>query len=157
MPRSSLYIAAAISLALAAEAAADDSLATCRAIRDPAARLACYDRLPLAPAQPPAAAGAAAPAKPAAPASEATRFGLPATTAPARLESIESRIPGHFSGWQADSRIRLENGQVWQVTDGSSRFADLDNPKVTVLRGALGSFFLDIEGVNPSPRVRRVQ
>ena len=157
-------------------ASAQDTLAGCRAIPESAARLACYDRLPLpgassvappapatapasggapaAIARPPAATGQVAPA-PAAPTADASRFGLP--TPPPPVESIQSNIPGHFDGWYANSRIRLANGQVWQVTDGTSRFANLQDPKVTVRRGALGSFFLEIEGVNPSPRVKRIE
>ena len=168
-------LAAAVFPALAS---AQDTLAGCRAIPESAARLACYDRLPLpgapsvapaapsapastaapaAIARPPAATGQVPPAPPAAaaPAADASRFGLP--TPPPPLESIESNIPGHFDGWYANSRIRLGNGQVWQVTDGTSRFANLQDPKVTVRRGALGSFFLDIEGVKPSPRVKRIE
>jgi len=167
-----------VAAALPAVASAQDTLSGCRAIPDPAARLACYDRLPLAGAssvapatpgapavaappapiaRPPAATGQVSPAPPAAaaPAADASRFGLPAPPAP--LESIESNIPGHFDGWYANSRIRLANGQVWQVTDGTSRFANLQDPRVTVRRGALGSFFLDIDGVKPSPRVRRIE
>jgi hypothetical protein len=43
------------------------------------------------------------------------------------------------------------------VIDNTSRYLFLDNPAVTVKRGALGSFFLDIEGTNHMPRVRRVK
>jgi hypothetical protein len=170
MPRLKMLVSALL-LAGAphAEAATEEALAGCRAIRDSVARLACYDGLPLAPTPParvaPPAAGtgraappvAAAPPVVAAPQNDSARFGLPATSAPAPVESIETRIEGHFAGWYPGSRIRLENGQVWQVTDGTSRFADVTRPKVTVKRGALGSFFLDIEGVNPAPRVRRVE
>src|SRR6185369_7588520 len=148
-----------VATALPAVASAQDTLSGCRAIPDPAARLACYDRLPLpgASSVAPAAPGQVSPAPPAAaaPGADASRFGLP--TPPAPVESIESNIPGHFDGWYANSRIRLANGQVWQVTDGTSRFADLQDPRVTVRRGALGSFFLDIDGVKPSPRVRRIE
>jgi hypothetical protein len=178
MSRSKLLLAAVCAaLAPAAQGASDEALAACRGIKDSSARLACYDALPLSPQAPaataprpsappapaapaaaPAPAGrATAPATPAAPASEASRFGLPATTQPTPLEYVESHIEGHFSGWYAGTRIKLANGQVWQVTDGTSRFASVDNPKVTVRRGALGSFFLDIDGVNPAPRVKRVE
>jgi len=167
-----------VAAGLPAISSAQDTLAGCRGIPDPAARLACYDRLPLpgaspaapatpgapaisaAPApiaRPTAATGQVSPAPPAAgaPTADASRFGLP--TPPPPVESIESNIPGHFDGWYANSRIRLGNGQVWQVTDGTSRFADLQDPRVTVRRGALGSFFLDIDGVKPSRRVRRIE
>lgn len=161
MPRPKILLSALLLAAVpAAQAASDEALAACRAVKDAGARLACYDRLPIgsgpaARGAAPVAPAAAAPGSP--PKSEASRFGLPATTGPAPIESIESRVDGHFEGWFPGTRIHLENGQVWQVTDGTSRFADLDRPKVTVKRGALGSFFLDIDGVNPAPRVRRVE
>lgn len=164
MPRSAFVLAVLVALPVAAHAATDESLARCRAIKDSAARLACYDALPIGAAPrssaPPAAAVPAAPSAraPVAPAaSEASHFGLPATSRPEPIQTIESHIPGHFSGWYPGTRIRLANGQVWQVTDDTSRFADVDNPKVTVRRGMLGSFFLDIDGVNPAPRVRRIE
>jgi len=165
MPRLKIIVAAAIAATVpAAQAATEDALAACRAIKDGGARLACYDGLPLGTpaARTPAAPLNGAPRSPAAsdraPApAEASTFGLPATTRPAPVESLETRIDGHFAGWYAGSRIELANGQVWQVTDGTSRFADVDSPKVTVRRGALGSFFLDIDGVNPAPRVKRVK
>lgn len=166
MPRVKMLVSAVAiaALPLAGYAATDEAVAACRAIKDSGPRLACYDALPVASVGVGrGAAPAPAPARPAAPPAvapaapnEASRFGLPATRGPAPIESIESRVVGHFEGWFPGTRIRLENGQVWQVTDGTSRFADLDRPKVTVKRGALGSYFLDIEGVNPAPRVRRV-
>ena len=57
------------------------------------------------------------------------------------MNAIESQIPGRFEGWQPNTRIRLANGQVWQVTDGSSRIYDVNNPKVEIRRGMLGAFY----------------
>ena len=71
--------------------------------------------------------------------------------------TMESHIPGHFEGWGPSARIKLANGQVWQVVDGTSAFFNRDNPKVVVRRGMMGGFFLEIENSNRSPRVRRVQ
>ena len=131
--------------------AADATLQQCRSIPDPAARLACYDALPL-PASP-------ATATPAGPAPEVpAQFGLVREAAPVvELPSIESTIPGHFDGWYPNRRVKLANGQVWQVADGSTRFYDLDNPKVTIRRGVLGAFYLDLSVDNRSIRVRRVE
>lgn len=127
--------------ALADEAGA---LQSCRAIGDPQARLACYDALPLAPA---AATRAAVPAP------AAQRFGQESRDEP---QAQVSRIPGVFEGWGPRSRITLANGQVWQVIDGSEGVYLLQNPQVTVRRGVLGGFVLEIEGANRAPRVRRV-
>ncbi len=145
---------------LSVGALADETgLKRCRAIAEAAARLACYDALPLS-------AGAAAPAAPrvAAPAPRdaapglVERFGMEEKAAPLpQAQRIESHIPGRFTGWGPNSQIRLANGQVWQVVDDSSLRREWDNPKVVVRRGMLGSFFLDIEGDNRSPRVKRVR
>ena len=131
--------------------AADATLQQCRSIPDPAARLACYDALPLQ--------ASPATATPAVPAAEVpAQFGLVREAAPVvELPSIESTIPGHFDGWYPNRRVKLANGQVWQVADGSTRFYDLDNPKVTIRRGVLGAFYLDLSVDNRSIRVRRVE
>ena len=155
-------------------AAADDAaLRRCRAIAEPTARLACYDAITVPPrptgqAAPATAPGTApqsgrAPAElpAAAAAPPAERFGLEEKTARAaeaqRLDRIESHIPGTFHGWRPNARIRLANGQVWQVVDDSSVPMLKENPRVVVRRGLLSNFFMDIEGDNRSPRVRRVQ
>ena len=158
---------------LAANAArADDAgLTRCRAIADAAARLACYDALPLTgsvaqPAAPmaPAAAGAAAAPANAAPASQAQavdtpeQFGLEGRTLPKNLiDRIDSTIPGKFEGWWPNAPIRLANGQLWVVDDGSSRFYNLNDPKVTIERGMMGAFYLNVVGDNHTVRVKRLK
>jgi hypothetical protein len=147
----------------------DAALQKCRAMEDSLMRLRCYDAIPLAsnaqaaasssvtaPAVAKAAAPVAAPSTPP-PSPPASQFGLPAKAPDADVNRIESSIVGKFEGWRANSNIRLANGQVWQIADDSARFLDLDNPKVAVRRGALTSFYLEIDGTNYSPRVRRVK
>jgi hypothetical protein len=151
-------------------ALADDAaLLRCRAIQNATARLACYDALPVpgsesrAPAAPVAAPPRAEPraeprAAPRAPEPQApAQFGLEQKPNPAELQAIESSIPGNFEGWYPNAVIRLANGQIWQISDGSTRRVYKNNPKVTIRRAMLGSFFLEIEGENNAPRVRRVQ
>ena len=121
------------SAALADEAA----ILRCRGIAEPAARLACYDAL-VPSVQP------------------EQQFGRDRQPAPT-VDAIESYIPGVFDGWQPKARIRLANGQVWQVTDDSSGTYRLVDPKVTLRRGMLGSFFLELTGENRSIRVKRIQ
>jgi hypothetical protein len=168
-----LFLLFVLWLASAVAWASDASLRQCRALAEPTARLACYDNLPLpaVAAQPlPATAvsagkpvvSAVVPAAVAAPviASAGTTqavasFGL--ETAGEKLQEIRSHIPGLFDGWRSGDRIRLANGQVWRVVDDSRADYYLRDPKVTVRRGSLGSFLLDIEGANQLPRVRRVE
>lgn len=144
----------------------DAALRRCRGISDAAIRLACYDSIalpaptaaPRTPAQapavvPPTATAAAKPMP-----SPVERFGMEHKILRSdEVERVESHIEGRFEGWRPKSLIRLANGQVWQVVDDSALYKLWDNPKVVVRRGMLGAFYMDFEGDNRSPRVRRVQ
>ena len=157
---------------------ANEALQRCRAITEASARLVCYDALPLgtvaskptAPAavnMPSSNSEAAAWAKAQAQAQAqgvplfvketSTQFGMDKEAAVAKLDAIESSIEGRFEGWNANEKIALANGQTWQVVDGSRATLFMQNPKVKVRRGMLGAYYLDIDGTNKSPRVRRVK
>ena len=170
---------ASLALALLASSLAhaidDSAFARCRGIADTANRLACYDALPMnitpaatqappiaAPktasarpsSQPPTASAPAAPQQQAA----AQSFGMENRAPEVELPTtMQSTIPGHFEGWGPKARIKLANGQVWQIADDSQAYFNLDNPKVVIRRGMMGGFFLEVEDSNRSPRVRRVQ
>lgn len=142
----------------------------CRLVADSLERLRCYDAIPLSPGRaeepgkaaetprssPPSAPGAA-PSAAGAPKEPAAQFGLEHRRQPPSVpESMDSSIAGRFDGWVGNSRIRLANGQIWEIRDGSQAAYNLRDPKVRVVRGVSGSFFMEIEGVAQSPRVRRV-
>lgn len=148
----------------------EGALKRCRAIADSASRLACYDGIPVAstpalvapqaaPQAPPRASAPVVPPPAAPPSNQALegKFGLEQRTPAAELPSIQSHIPGVFEGWRPNSLIRLANGQVWQIADDSSLMLERRDPKVTVRRGMLGAFYLDFEGDNRSPKVRRIR
>ncbi len=158
-------------LLAAGSAVADDAaLLRCRALSDVAARVACYDAIPVA--APPAVAASApasAPvvtvvpaAAPAAAPAEPAWTALPAKAAakaePARQPGAgQTSIEGNFLGWVPNQRIRLANGQIWRVEDGSTEDTNLHNPKAVLRKGLLGAVYLDIEGAYRAPKVRRVQ
>lgn len=158
-------------LAATTSALADDAgILRCRAIKDSAARLACYDAIavpsaaPVAPSaagQPkagtPAAAPAAAPKAAAALPTPAQQFGMEAKTPAAQLEAIESTIPGMFQGWGPNTVIALANGQSWQISDGSTGYIQSENVKVKIRRAFMGSFVMEFEGSNRVAKVRRVK
>lgn len=165
MKTSSLLAVAAL-VCTGAVQADPAALQRCRIIPEAAARLACYDAIALpglgsragwgaptaaAPAAPAAAPGAAAAADP------SSTFGLEARIVAAGPDRMESRVVGKVQDLPAGTRFTLENGQIWQTTEYTGGFYDLTNPKVVISRGALGSFFITIEGANATPRVRRVK
>ncbi|WP_374568382.1 hypothetical protein [Ideonella sp.] len=152
---------ALLSLALAAGPALAENAPTlqaCRAITDAAQRLACYDALPLPSAKAPAtsAAAAAPTAAPAAP--DPAKFGFEAKSVRAiSADSIDSQIDGRFDGWGPKDRIKLANGQVWQIADDSNAVMNATNPKVTIRRGLMGVFYLEFETSNRTAKVKRVE
>ena len=151
---------------------ADDAgLMRCRGIADPMARLACYDALVPAPAasgssqarkmpqptQPPAQTPRGQTTFQDAPPPPTEQFGMERKAPAAQVDRVESRITGRFEGWEPRQQIALDNGQVWQVIDDSRRVMFLNDPKATVRRGALGAYYLELEGSNYTARVQRLK
>ena len=133
-------------LTAATMALADDAvIQRCRELSEPTRRLACYDAITvptkgvLQPRQSP------------------DHFGMERQPLRNEADALESQILGRFDGWSPKARIELANGQIWQISDDSNAVLTLLDPKVVVRRGALGAFYLDIEGTNRLPRVKRVQ
>lgn len=142
------------------------ALQRCRIVAEPAARLACYDAIALpgvgsragwgAPvADAPATATTSAPAALAS--TPANRFGLEGRATEPAADQLDSRIVGKVEAFPKGTRYRLENGQVWEITEHALGYYQLDNPKVSITRGVMGSFFMRIDGVAATPRVRRLQ
>jgi hypothetical protein len=173
-----LFLLVSLTASGAVLAADDAAVLRCRAIADVPARVACYDAMPLSNAAPAAAAPAAAaaravaaaPAAPAAPVVAATpapaangeqNFGLSGQQLRQQNkepDTIESAIVGHIEGWGPNTRFNLANGQIWRVADDSqASIMEMDNPKVKLVRNSIGTIFLEIQGTNQAPRVRRVQ
>lgn len=153
-------------LASGSALADDASVLQCRTMADAGKRLACYDAMvvgakpapsaaPVAAAVPTAAAVPAATAVPA-PAWKGTEqsFGLEQKAA---LSSLESTIPGKFTGWRPKQQITLANGQVWRISDESTADVDGTDLKVRLEKGIFGATYMRIQGVNQAPTVRRVK
>ncbi len=148
---------AVLLLASGCALADDAAILKCRTVTDIAARVACYDAIPVGVARPAAAATPAVAAAPARTAEE--NFGMEAVKQrETQPRSVQSTVVGNFEGWGPGSQIRLANGQVWRVIDGSEavlpRRADA---KVTIERNVFGTIFLRADGSNSSAKVRRVE
>jgi hypothetical protein len=110
-----------------------------------------------------AAAPKSAPASPVAPA--ATPAWLRALVTlqevgrePEGAEVFESRLAGDYTGWEGRTLFRLENGQVWQQADAGVRVDDRRvQPRVRLRPGAVGTYWLEIEGVRERVKVRPVK
>lgn len=134
---------------------AAEGLQRCRALTESAARLSCYDSLAEQSAKAPAGAAVAIATATAAPAAAQT-FGL-TMQRQSEPDVIKTQIEGLVEGWGPGRTFTLANGQVWQVSDGSSAVLYLKNPKVEIRRAALGTFMLELEGTNETARVKRLR
>ena len=68
-------------------------------------------------------------------------------------------LPGEFRGWSRKGEaITLANGQVWEIVDSASRLrVNLTDPQVVITQGALGAWYLRVEGYNTRVNVRRIK
>lgn len=73
--------------------------------------------------------------------------------------SIYTSITGEFRGWNKQGqRFRMDNGQIWQVTDSTSRLkVNLVNPEIVIEPGALGAWYMKVVGYNTRARVKRIK
>ena len=130
-----------------ADAARDalGEIARCSSIADATQRLQCFDR---------AAPGAKAALSP-----RPEDFGKP-VVAPPEVAQVVATVRELSKTVRGRALFVLDNGQIWRQLDGDD-VQVLEAPpgtlKVTIERGAFGSYHLTIEGRNGLVRVRRVE
>ena len=76
------------------------------------------------------------------------------------VREMTARIVGTFNGWDSKTRFELDNGQIWETVRSTSRFTPLrplENPEVTIKRGAFNSYRLQVEGYNRWAQVIRIE
>lgn len=132
---------------------ADDTTHPCARVVEPERRLACYDGAfpPSAEARDAAARGAEESfgLQPAAAATVVA--GQPATeTDPKQISGRVAKITLHSNG----RIVALENGQVWVLTEATSRGQMQVGDEVVVRRAAMGSYLL-VTPAGVSLRARR--
>lgn len=92
------------------------------------------------------------------PCNNAAVAGAAPAAAAADAYPMTAHIAGEFHGWNGATRVTLDNGQVWEQMDDSVVTAGrMTNPKVTITRGLLNSFYMSVDGVSDSVLVKRIQ
>ncbi|ACV26364.1 hypothetical protein [Kangiella koreensis] len=151
----------------------------CAAITDDAKRLACYDQFLKHKAASQKPEQAAQPEKPVQPAKpeiqEQTQKQKTKNKAAGKKDKIEEfgqeRIKkeeetldkitatalGEFSEWKKGLKVQLDNGQVWEITDLRPGYYKITNPTVTIEKGFMGSYNMNVKGRNKTYRVIRVK
>jgi len=121
-------------------------MARCSAITDSAERLRCFDR--------------AAPRAKEALIPKEQDFGKPPPRQP-EVEQVAASVREMSKTVRGRALFVLDNGQVWRQLEGDDAQVLEPSPgtvmKVTIARGAFGSYNLTIEGRNGLVRVRRLE
>jgi hypothetical protein len=140
--KSSSYLIAIFLVQLPLSAHADSSdIEVCKRIDNDTRRLACYDELFQE-------SGAV------------EKFAAEQLPKPP-VTFIEARLVGHFNGWTGKTVFTLDNGQVWRQTKNYIRDytprSPIPAPRVTISKGMLGSYNMQVEGVKRIVQVKRVK
>jgi hypothetical protein len=147
-------------------------LLACRALTDPATRLACFDRetaalaaapaAPLAATSPAVAAPQGTASAPAAPAVQAApvlsaqqSFGLSgsaiaaheeaAGARPQKLAKLEARVVALALAGNGRTLFTLDNTQVWEQIESDGDMLAKLGDSATISRGLLGSYWLQLK------------
>ncbi|WP_018624527.1 hypothetical protein [Kangiella aquimarina] len=159
-------------------AAAASTPEDCAAITDDTKRLACYDQFlknRQAPAKPEPAAQPAKPADPAKPAmpeqaqkpapkaevvskkDRVEEFGKERMREEGKLDSLTATAIGSFHEWKDGLKIKLDNGQVWEIIDSRTGFYKIQNPTVIIDKGFMNSYRMQVKGRNQRYSVIRIK
>lgn len=90
-------------------------------------------------------------------ASEEDSFGFENELLVRGLDSVVSVAQGRFDYWENGLRVRLANEQLWQVIDHRPLLYNAHDPQITIHKGIMGSFYLQIEGLSRRLKVRRIR
>jgi hypothetical protein len=78
-----------------------------------------------------------------------------------RIDHLEARLAGDFTGWTGNTKFRLDNGQVWEQTKNYIPNYEprepISQPRVTISRGLMGSYNLRVDGVKRIVQVKRIK
>ena len=73
------------------------------------------------------------------------------------VDQITTRILGEFKGWSGYTKFQLENGQIWQQSSEGLLIVRINNPTVIIKKSFFGTYNLNVESVNSTIKVRRIQ
>ncbi len=85
------------------------------------------------------------------------RFGMEKKMLELGGDEMSSTAVGQFDFWNKGQRVELENGQVWEITNSTNLYHKAANPRVTIEKGLFSSFYMHIDGVSKSLKVRRIR
>lgn len=132
--------------------------ATPAATRTPAPAPAVATAEPPAPAPAPAASpDKSGTTTPPVISNRAEEFGFENERLKKDTTEVVAYYDGEFTGWSGGTLFKLDNGQVWKQSQSGRVYYVKDRPKITIKRGAFGSYRLAVEGLNRTVRVKRVK
>ena len=76
-------------------------------------------------------------------------------TTPTTRSVIESKVDGHFKGWEGETIIKLMNGQIWQQTEYHYHYHYAFMPEVLIFKSDDG-YKMRVNGIEKAVRVKQL-
>lgn len=147
-----------ILLAFSANVASAETLQDCIDTADNSQRLACYDRIfGHSKSSNSIVSDNYSNNNPSSYGKPEDSFGAKKLESSNQLDEITSTIPGSHKSWKTGKKVTLSNGQVWKISGTANIYYPVENPKVTISKAILGSFNMNIDGVNKTFKVKRIK
>jgi len=81
---------------------------------------------------------------------------LPPKLAATGVSTVESHIEGEFEGWEGETVVKLDNGQIWEQTEYHYHYHYAYRPKVLIyLSGAV--YKMKVDGIEKAVGVTRIK
>ncbi|GHC12884.1 hypothetical protein [Thermomonas carbonis] len=77
-------------------------------------------------------------------------------TAAQAQDVIESQIDGEFEGWEGETVIKLQNGQIWLQTEYHYHYHYAYSPDVIIFQTS-GGWKMKVEGTDKAVGVRQLR
>lgn len=77
-------------------------------------------------------------------------------TIPAIRSVIESKIDGDFEGWEGETIVKLQNGQIWQQSEYHYEYHYAFMPEVLIFKSG-SRFKIIVDGVKKAVYVKRLK
>ncbi|MRX27172.1 hypothetical protein [Kangiella sp. HZ709] len=146
------YLFAASTLFFSLHVSAERTVQECMDVKDNAKRLACYDSffkkqsLTL-----PTENTKKAPQK------TESLFGLEQQIAARQPNQLNFKLQGKFKRWKKGMKLNTAEGQIWLIKGRHNIYYPIEDPKIIIRKGSLGSYLMNIEGLNTTFKVKRVK
>lgn len=84
-------------------------------------------------------------------------FGLEHKVREKLPDELTFTVKGEFKYWYKGLIINTEDSQKWVIKRARKTYFPAKNPNITIRKGSLGSYLMNVEGLNRTFKVKRLK